>query len=563
MYTRLLRTLFAVATIGTSTAQQMVLSDTGNLNPEVLSSGARAWLLGPTTPTNEIANFSLRTNAPLALGTNVAFGTNVDAADPNEDLQAGQAETAIAASGSLVMAAWNDATGFVVQPSTLGRASVTGVSLSTDSGNSFVDLRGLHNGNTLMVWSGDPGVKPIDARHFIISSLYLPSRVSCLVPGSRTFAIAVSVAIVAENGSVTFTLPIIAASGGNPCTTPPPVDLAMLDKPWISYDANSRTLVLSYTRFFLRPPFFGTGQIEMVRASVPEDPAALTDSAFSTPILIRPEEQGVNNQGSYLVAAPGGDAYLAWERNEVSNLSNGDPFVYIRAAVVPAGATAPSVGGTESPRVVTLDQAHSNGIGGVKSLNSVTIPGYNRGRGNDFPRIAFRPATNLWQSDEVIVVWNDASLHPLGDIFLRALSPTLDFLTPIQKVNDDDSFALHLLPAVSILEDGSISTSWYDRRLGGANSTRTDYFGEIRATADQDAPDFRISSDSTDWLATGSVITPNFGDYTDNFSQAGTTFYLWTDGRIGIPQPFADNSDHAALTITSMTNSVALPPTRP
>ena len=66
MHTRLLRILFAVATIGTSTAQQMVLSDTGNLNPEVLSSGARAWLLGPTTPTDEIANCLPHLDAEIA-----------------------------------------------------------------------------------------------------------------------------------------------------------------------------------------------------------------------------------------------------------------------------------------------------------------------------------------------------------------------------------------------------------------------------------------------------------------------------------------------------------------
>jgi hypothetical protein len=425
---------------------------------------------------------------------------------------------------------------------------MTGAGLSTDFGATFTDLQGLPNGNPMMVWSGDPGVKAIDGHHFVVSSLYLPSRVNCAVAGARTLGIAVSVATIADNGSVAFTLPIIAASGGDPCAGSDA--LAMLDKPWMSFDPKSRTLMLSYTRFFVRFPFFGTGQIEMVRASVPGDPAALTSSDFSAQIVVRPEERGVTNQGSYIVAAPGGDAYVAWERNFGTNRSNGDPFVYIQVAKVPAGATQPSVGGTDNPRVVTRDQKNSNGVGGVKSLDSVIIPGYSRGIGNDFPRIAFRPAPDPSQSDQVIVVWNDASLHPLGDIFLRAFSPALDFVTPIQKVNDDDSFALHFLPAVSILEDGSISTSWYDRRFGGANSTRTDYFGEIRAAADEDATDFAISSDSTDWLATGSVLNPNFGDYTDNFSQAGTTFYTWTDGRIGVPQPFVDQSDNAARTAT-------------
>ncbi len=534
MQTFFIRLAFVFAALGTAAAQQVVLPDTSNLNPEILSSGARAWLLGP--------EFTPAAAAAAQARATPSFGTNVDAADPQEDLAAGQSETSIAASGTHVLAAWNDATGFFVQPSTLLRASLTGVSISNDSGATFRDLQGLPNDNPLMQWMGDPTVRTIEANHFIVSSLYLPSRIGCNVVGRRLLAAAVSIATVADDGSVRFTLPIIAVSGGDPCDfrSGP----SFIDKTWISYDPNSRTLAMSYTRFG-RFPAFGTGQIEMVRAFVPDDPTALNASLFSAPILIQPDEQNVVNQGSYVALAPGGDAYIAWERNFGSNRGNGDPFVYIRAAVVPQGATAPSVGGPDSPRVVTLEQVNSNGIGGVKSLNTVPIPGYNRGPGNDFPRIAFRPSPDTSLPDQVIVVWNDASLHPLGDIWLRALTPTLDFDTPIQKVNDDDSYALHFLPALSVLDDGSISTSWYDRRIGGADSAKTDYFGEIRPAADQDAVDFRITTGSTDWLGTGSLITPNFGDYTDNFSQGSSTFYLWTDGRIGVPQPFADTSDNA------------------
>ena len=43
---------------------------------------------------------------------------------------------------------------------------------------------------------------------------------------------------------------------------------------------------------------------------------------------------------------------------------------------------------------------------------------------------------------------------------------------------------------------------------------------------------------STDWLATFSVIVPNFGDYTDNFVSASNQLYVtWSDGRTGVPQP--------------------------
>jgi hypothetical protein len=55
-------------------------------------------------------------------------------------------------------------------------------------------------------------------------------------------------------------------------------------------------------------------------------------------------------------------------------------------------------------------------------------------------------------------------------------------------------------------------------------------------------PDFTISTGPTDWLGTSSQIAPNFGDYTDNATVGTTTYYTWSDGRPGVPQPFVDRS---------------------
>ena len=200
--------------------------------------------------------------------------------------------------------------------------------------------------------------------------------------------------------------------------------------------------------------------------------------------------------------------------------------------------TAPDIGGPNLPRVLTTGQVNSNGLGGVRSLDSVVIAGYNRGTGNDFPRLAIDAPLS-----KVVAVWNDASLHPLGDIWLRALNYNLDIspTTPIRKVNDDNSFALHFLPAVSVRASGAVAVSWYDRRLNGADSTRTDYFADVRATPAQNGADVRITTGATDWANTSSLITPNFGDYTDNASSGEKTFFTWSDGRIGVPQPFVDS----------------------
>jgi hypothetical protein len=194
------------------------------------------------------------------------------------------------------------------------------------------------------------------------------------------------------------------------------------------------------------------------------------------------------------------------------------------------------VGGPALPRIVTLGQRNSNGAGGVKSLDAVVIAGYNRGTGQDFPRIAVNGPTS-----KVVVVWNDASAHPLGDIWMRALPLNLSITGAISKVNDDNSYALHFLPALSVRSDGATATSWYDRRLTGPDSSGTDYFGEIRTSTSGNAPDTRITTGNTDWTNTSTLTVPNFGDYTDNASTGTTTYFTWTDGRIGIPQPFVDS----------------------
>jgi len=505
----------------------------GRINVSTLSSGARAWFLGPQTG-------AARPNAAEA---RIAFGSNVDANDPQRDLAAGQSETAIAAVGSTVVAAWNDATGVLVAPSTDRRASATGIALSTDGGRTFRDLIGLRNNNANQQWFGDPTVVAIDAHHFAIGSLYLPANQLNCTTGPARLQAAVEILTIGTTGAVSLGLPVVAADGGDLCPLlnddpeDDPPNTAFIDKEWLSYDSVSRRLAMSYTRFFFGfGGQSGTGQVELVRAWVPSDPRALTPASWSAPITVWPEEPDTLNSGAYVALAPGGDAYVSWERNIDTNLFNGDPYVYIHAARIRAGDASPVVGGPGSPRVVSLGQRNSNGAGGVKSLDAVVIAGFNRGTGQDFPRIAVNAPLG-----KVLVVWNDASAHPLGDIWLRALSRNLTITGPISKVNDDNSYALHFLPAVSVRGDGSTSISWYDRRIAGPNSATTDYFGEIRATPTASARDFRITTGSTDWTNASSFIAPNFGDYTDNASSGTTTYYTWSDGRLGIPQPFVDH----------------------
>jgi hypothetical protein len=501
-----------------------------HLHARWVSQGAQAWLNPPR---------AAHAAAGHATPASVALGTNVDAADPNEDLAAGQSETAIdATTAGRVMVAWNDATGFAVQPTNRILASLTGVGYSKDGGQSFTDLVGLRNPNPDQQWSGDPAVVSIDnGAHFIVGSLYLPSPASCGDGKPAQLAVAVEVVTPTANG-VSMGKPVIVSPAGNVCTlfgNNPAPNVAFLDKDFLAWDQSSRTLAVSFTRFFISGNHSGQGAINLARAHVPVNVGSLTSGNFRT-TLIWPEEPFDENEGAYVALAPGGDAYVAWERNLDTNLFNGDPHIYEHVALVPADANAPAVGGKQHPVVVTKGQVNSSAVGGVRSLGSVVIAGYNRGTGNDFPRIAWNTTAG-----RVEVVWNDASQHPLGDIWLRSFSPSLGNPSPIVRLNDDADFTLHFLPALSVRSNGHICTSWYDRRRFGPDSAHTDYFGECRPTLGTQGADFRITTGATDWTNTSSLITPNFGDYTDNASAGTTTYYTWSDGRLGVPQPFADH----------------------
>jgi hypothetical protein len=503
-----------------------------HLHAHWVSQGARGWLNPPQAPAA----------VGHALPSSVTFGTNVDAGDPTEDLAAGQSETAIDATTSgRVMVAWNDATGFLVQPANRLLASLTGVGYSNDGGQTFTDLVGLRNPNPDQQWSGDPAVVAIDnGAHFIVGSLYLPSLTACSDGKPAQLAVAVEVLTPTASG-VSMGKPVIVSPAGNVCTlingngAVTPNNIAFLDKDYLAWDQTSRTLAVSFTRFFISGTHSGQGAINLARAHVPVNATALTSADFHTASIWH-EEPLTENEGAYVTLAPGGDAYVAWERNIDSVLFNGDPHIYEHVAFLPAHAQTPAVGGQNHPVVVTKGQVNATPVGGVRSLGTVPIAGYNRGVGNDFPRIAWNKVTG-----RVEVAWNDASLHPLGDIWLRSYSAQLGNPSGIAQVNDDSDFTLHFLPALSVRSNGHTCTSWYDRRRFGPDSAHTDYFGECRPAIGTQGADFRITTGATDWTNTSSLIFPNFGDYTDSASAGTTTYYTWSDGRLGVPQPFTDH----------------------
>src|SRR5215469_16585617 len=163
-----------------------------------LSQGGQMFCNPPTAPSRP------STSSP---SSNPSFGSNVDAASPQEDVTPsgvqvhGQSETSVASAGPYVVEAWNDGTGFFAPcPSPQNKQELTGFGFSNDGGKTFTDLGGLPNANcATSKIEGDPSVEAYTvggSTYFYISSIFIPFTVpenalsvtACKVVGSGATA---------------------------------------------------------------------------------------------------------------------------------------------------------------------------------------------------------------------------------------------------------------------------------------------------------------------------------------------------------------------------------------
>jgi hypothetical protein len=499
------------------------------------------------------------TNSPAS-----SFGSNVNAASLSEDVSPsgvrayGQSETSIAANGGYVVEAWNDSTGFFAPcPSPQNKEELTGFAFSADGGASFVDQGGLPNTNcTARRLFGDPSVETWTSggqTFFYASSLMdNPSffgksflgLTACRATGTGTSA------------KIKCNQPIKAAASTQ-CVSG---FCSFLDKEFLSIDPQRGRLYISYTEFGVDPSTtLFNGQIQLAVCDIG------TPTGGVGPIggtAMRPVCEPGNGQSPYLVVSPGdpfceqegaypavdvatGDVYVAYEFNWASNFFGPDPCLSTPTQniikVIPASCltltSTSACGGPFASRSVS-----------IVSMDAAFIPGYNRFPANDFPRIAVSDPAGT-----VSMVWNDAGLHPLGDILLRSWH--LGSLAPVQAQSvrlNTDTGGLHFLPALRNTDaSGKLQVSWYERSSG--NTAVTDVraaLGVDPSTTSTPASNVLVTTVPTDWNNVSSDIIPNFGDYTDNYVVAtpswpftGSRVYVaWSDGRLGLPQPFEANS---------------------
>lgn len=499
-----------------------------------------------------------------------SFGTNVNAADPSEDISPagvrayGQSEVSVAGSGPYVVEAWNDSTTFFsLCPSAQNKEEGTGFGFSADGGKSFIDEGGLPNTNcSAAIYQGDPSVETWrsgGSTYFYISSLFNPVGFAPGVPTESFIALAACRASgTGATASLSCSQPIIAAASTE-------CDLTIgfcsfLDKDFLTIDPVRGRLYVSYTEFGIGiNPALANGAIELAACDIgtpaggagpqggtPAAPVCLPGGSLNATttgspyLIVSPSDPNCEQEGAYpAVDVRTGAVYVAYEFNWATS------FQVAACATVPIQNVVKYIPGTclTLPAAACSGPAASNAVN-IVSMEAAFVPGYSRFPMNDFPRIAVSE-----QAGTVSIVWNDARLHPAGDILLQSFD--LGGLTPVQKtpVRVNSSVGgWHLLPALRNTDaNGNLNIAFYSR--ASATTAVTDVYAALQVnprTKTAQSGNTRVTTAATNWLAVSSDINPNFGDYTDAYVVATTSglytgkkiYVAWSDGRLGVPQPF-------------------------
>jgi hypothetical protein len=540
------------------------------------SSGARMYCFGPQR-TGPARARSAAAGRGLA-----AAPRNVDAASLAEDISPagmraeGQSETSVAAAGPYAVEAWNDSTGFLSPcPSPMSKEELTGFGFSADGGKTFTDLGGLPNGDCKKyAYYGDPSVAAYvagGATYFYISSLYLPQPVPFGLGPTKVAMAACKVTGSGGAASLSCGQPVIEAASTQ-CRT---VQVApgktgqlcsFLDKPYITVDPAHGRLYLAYTEFLLRGT--ASGQEELAACDL-GSPLGGTGPAGGTPAapvcehgsklvpagtnfragkpyftVAKQDPNGCENQGSYPAADPvTGNVFVAYEYNLATSLGG---FVPCEGASTPVSEVLTKVPARCLALAAVSPCSAPAAVARVPivSLEGTFVPGYNRGTTNDFPRLAVSDRYHT-----VSMVWNDARHHLYGDILLQSF--TSGSLRPVQAapvvLDQPHHGGLAMLPALRMATGaGRLDVSWYSRpNVNTADTSLVAATGvsPLASTTPRNVP---ITTVASNWTYDSSGIVPNFGDYTDNtvsvtgsWPYAGNTLYVaWSDGRLGIPQPF-------------------------
>src|SRR6266566_8705673 len=246
----------------TASAAGQTLASSANTHPLCGKIGTSLWA---STAVRMWCNPPRPTSSNIMTPTTRAFGSNVNAADPAEDVSPsgvrgfGQSETSIAAIGPYVVEAWNDVTGLALNlpcPSPMNKQEGTGYGFSADGGASFTDEGGLPNAQcTNLKLIGDPSVEAWSSggsAYFYVSSLYFPIFTASGPPTDDRAFVAINACKASGMGataSITCSQPVIAAASTQCEAFPGGSFCSVLDKEYLSIDPKRGRLYVSYKEF--------------------------------------------------------------------------------------------------------------------------------------------------------------------------------------------------------------------------------------------------------------------------------------------------------------------------
>jgi len=537
------------------------------------SSAAWMYCAGPQ-PHGRSGRFA---HAPSAGGPVAGTPANVNAATFAEDVSPsgargyGQSETSIAASGPYVVEAWNDSTGFFSAcPS--AKEQFTGFGFSNNGGRSFTDLQGLpDNECSKDFFVSDPSVTAYKAggRTFF----YVSSMFDSLNGLGRSF-VALDACRVSGSGSRA------TLDCGQPILTGSSTQCfrerigrhriirfcSFLDKDYLTIDPAHGRLYTAFSEF----PIFSPGSTIVASACDLGNPAGGPGPAGGTPaapvcehgthlkavsrhelvgkpyLTVQRRDPGnCEYEGAYPAADPvTGDVYVGYEHNWGTNTFGvgpcaREPTTNVMAKLPRHCLVLRHVSGCKGPAARVAVP--------VTSIDTAVLPGFlPSSLPNDFPRVAVSH-----RAGTVSMVWNDTRFHAAGDILLQSFG--LRSLRPVQRapvvLDTPHGGGLSLMPALrTATADGRLDVSWFSRASVSTSltSVRAVLGVNPRATRPP-ASNITITSVPSNWDNDNSDILPNFGDYTDSALAAtarkpyvGSVLYIaWTDGRTGVPQPFA------------------------
>jgi hypothetical protein len=410
---------------------------------------------------------------PVQQGAQPDTPTNVLVNDPAEDgnnpSDYHSETTVLAAGNNTIISAFNDSTFQFT-----GNGFLTGVGVSTDGGQSFVD-----KGRLPSTPAGDAG-DPVLARDAVTGRIYLGTL--AYHDGSQLYVFHSD-----DNGN-TFSQPVNGAPG-----------VGSADKEWIAVDNTGGP---GQSNVYLIVRDFGGGNgIYMFRST---DQGA----TFGNRALIA-SGSSFNVQGAWVTVGPDGTVYAFWYAASTPN------SIMMRKST--------DLGLTFGAPVLVAN-LRTNGTNGDLGMHFRT---------NAFPQAVVNPVTN-----DIYVTFADKGTgSDRADVFFtESTDGGATWSTPT-KINDDTTTNDQWNPALAVTPNGAdVGVFWYDRR-NDPNNQLIDRFGAIGNVSGHTvtfAPNMQITDQSfpEEFGHVGGIVSNYMGDY-DQAVATNNFFYLtWEDNRL-------------------------------